>query len=259
VSISAGASLFVSAGTFNAGGTGDPFTDTTTGTNLPVVNNGNFNITAGFKNVASIGGTGVTTVSAGAFLDVGSLGPVTQGTLTVNGGMDAGDVNVSGTTTVGASPASLVVSYLRGGTLSIGGGNVQIKQNGGAGGVCNISTVSIPSGLMDLVDNHLVTDSALGTWNGANYDGITGLIQSGRGTGVWDGTTGITTTMSDATTGVLTSLGVGSGAEIKGLGPTDTDVWAGQTVNGNSTLAMYTWGGDADLNGELKRRRLFLD
>jgi hypothetical protein len=36
---------------------------------------------------------------------------------------------------------------------------------------------------------------------------------------------------------------------MRGLGPTDTDTWAGQTITGASTVAMYTYAGDANLDG----------
>jgi hypothetical protein len=50
---------------------------------------------------------------------------------------------------------------------------------------------------------------------------------------------------------VLTTLAVSTGAIRNALGPTDTDVFAGQTINGDSTLVMYTWGGDANLDGTI--------
>src|SRR5207248_8910871 len=35
------------------------------------------------------------------------------------------------------------------------------------------------------------------------------------------------------------------------LNPGDTAVWAGQTVTGTDTLVMYTYGGDANLDGKI--------
>jgi hypothetical protein len=57
--------------------------------------------------------------------------------------------------------------------------------------------------------------------------------------------------MSEATTSVLTTIAVTTGAIRNGLGPTDTDVFAGHTINGDSTVVMYTWGGDANLDGTI--------
>src|SRR6185295_12839245 len=47
----------------------------------------------------------------------------------------------------------------------------------------------------------------------------------------------------------LTTIGVSTGAQMRGLGPTDTDTFAGQTITGASTIAMYTYAGDANLDG----------
>jgi hypothetical protein len=46
-----------------------------------------------------------------------------------------------------------------------------------------------------------------------------------------------------------TTIGVSDGASILFLGPTDTGTWAGQTVTGSSTLAMYTYAGDVNFDG----------
>ena len=110
-------------------------------------------------------------------------------------------------------------------------------------------------GKLDMGDNKLIVKEGadLGTWDGGSsaYTGLTGQVQRGRGDGSWNGTGGILTTMTDATTSVLTTVAIGTGAEIRGLGPTDTDVWGGETIDGDDVLVMYTWGGDADMNGEL--------
>ena len=37
--------------------------------------------------------------------------------------------------------------------------------------------------------------------------------------------------------------------QVTQIGPTDTDTWAGQTITGASVLAMYTYVGDANLDG----------
>jgi hypothetical protein len=130
--------------------------------------------------------------------------------------------------------------------------------DGGAGGVSKLRTIDLgnggpdgtATGQLDITNNKVITQDAAGTWNGTRYTGVTGHVQSGRGDGSWNGN-GIITSMTDATVTGRTTIAVASGAEIRGLGPTDTDIWAGQTINGDSTLVMYTWGGDADMNGEL--------
>jgi hypothetical protein len=51
------------------------------------------------------------------------------------------------------------------------------------------------------------------------------------------------------TTGAITTIGVATGAQVPGPGPDDADVFAGQTITGASTIAMYTYAGDANLDG----------
>jgi len=110
------------------------------------------------------------------------------------------------------------------------------------------TTLNLSAGAkLDLTDNKLIAaGQSVGTWNGSAYTGITGLIQSGRGDGSWNGE-GITTSMTDATTGVLTTLAVGEADELGYAGGT----FGGVSVVAGDTIVFYTWGGDADLNGEL--------
>jgi hypothetical protein len=46
-----------------------------------------------------------------------------------------------------------------------------------------------------------------------------------------------------------TTIGVSDGASILFLGPTETGMFAGQTVTGASTIAMYTYAGDVNFDG----------
>ena len=67
--------------------------------------------------------------------------------------------------------------------------------------------------------------------------------------GAWD-QPGLTTSMPDAVAG-LTTIGIATGQQVRGLGPTDTDTFAGQTITGASVVAMYTYAGDANLDGTI--------
>jgi hypothetical protein len=46
-------------------------------------------------------------------------------------------------------------------------------------------------------------------------------------------------------------LGVATAAQAKGIAPGATAVWNGQTVTGSDTLVMFTYGGDANLDGKI--------
>jgi hypothetical protein len=46
-----------------------------------------------------------------------------------------------------------------------------------------------------------------------------------------------------------TTVGVATGEQILFLAPTDTGVFAGQTITGATTIAMYTYAGDVNFDG----------
>jgi hypothetical protein len=187
------------------------------------------------------------------------IGPINNdGTFTQTGG----STQVTGSN--GFTTAGNGVMNVTGGTfaarrikqqaLTIGGDGVVKLDVPGATGPSTSRTGPINitgSGKLDITDKKLITfggSAALGSWNGSAYTGITGLIQSGRGDGSWNGS-GIVTSMTDATSGVLTTVAVCTGADIGADG--QSIMWGGEFVGSNSVLIMYTWGGDADLNGEL--------
>ncbi len=105
-------------------------------------------------------------------------------------------------------------------------------------------------GRLDLKDNRLITPVGVGTITGSGYTGITGLIQSGRSTGNWSGN-GIVTSQSSANGSTYTTLGVARASEVRPSTATATAIWNGQTITGTDTLVMYTYGGDATLDGKI--------
>jgi hypothetical protein len=52
-------------------------------------------------------------------------------------------------------------------------------------------------------------------------------------------------------TAVLTSLGVATASQALNITATQTATWAGQTVTGPNALVMYTYAGDANLDGKI--------
>jgi hypothetical protein len=79
------------------------------------------------------------------------------------------------------------------------------------------------------------------------------MIQMGRTTNNnWSGTTGIVTSQTQATNGSnFTSIGIATGAQVIPSTATATALWTGQTITGTDTLVMYTYGGDANLDGKI--------
>ena len=168
--------------------------------------------------------------------------------LTINGNVTASGAVML----IKNGPGTAEMKNVRAGGLAVNAGKLTILQNGGQIGTSKVSslTVSTPDtvGTLDLKDNDLVVaGGTIGTRSGSVYTGITGLIQSGRNGGAWDGP-GIVTSMTSATTGTYTSLGIATAAQA---GITATGVWSGQTVSSSDVLVMYTYGGDATLDGKI--------
>ena len=98
---------------------------------------------------------------------------------------------------------------------------------------------------LDLQRNSvIVRNGTAGTWSATGYDGLTGLIVSGRNGGAWNGT-GITT--STITAG--NTLGLGTAADLLKISGNQTALWQGITVNPGDVLIRYTLAGDANLDG----------
>jgi hypothetical protein len=145
-----------------------------------------------------------------------------SGTTEINGPVTAG----SGSSIRNLSGALDINVDLNGAELHIEGGVARINADQ------HLSALSA-AGLLDMKDRQLTVDSSdVGSWNGSNYTGLAGLIQSGRGDGSWNGAAGIATTMSDATSSTLKTIAIGL----------DED---------DRVLIKYTWGGDANLDGQL--------
>jgi len=148
-----------------------------------------------------------------------------------------------------AGAGVLSVNNVRANSLTVNAGRVQVQANGGAAGASNLASVAVSGGAQfDLTDNKLVVTTAgqTGSWDGSAYTGVTGLVANGRNGGDWSGS-GITTSVAGAND--YTTLGVASAADVRGLSGTATDTFAGQTIHAGDTLVMFTYGGDANLDG----------
>ena len=247
--------------------------------------------TTGTRTIAKLGpGTLILSGASGAGSGNPSVVPLSGSTFNVNAGgielrgataatnllpgVSTWNVNAGGTlrstsgTIDGAS-----INVAAGGALLFDGGTMNLASLNLAGGNATVApggnkalrtrALSITAGgRADLGDNNLIVDyagggdggaSPIGSWNGSAYSGVSGLIQSGRNGGTggrWSGG-GLVTSQSNATVGFLTALGVAESADVLGISATQTAVWDGQTVNGTSVLVMYTYAGDANLDGKI--------
>jgi hypothetical protein len=146
---------------------------------------------------------------------------------------------------------NLEMKHVRAASLAVNAGTLKITSSGGAAtGVSNVGPISIgASARLDLSDNKLITGSAPGSATAFIYNGLQREVQRAYNFQSWD-QPGLTTSQPAAQTG-LTTIGITTGAARAGLGPTDTDLFGGQTYTGASTLAMYTYAGDANLDGQI--------
>ncbi len=110
-----------------------------------------------------------------------------------------------------------------------------------------VANAVAPSARLNITNNKLITNTLEGSWNGSAYTGVLGMVASGYTANQdFSGASGIVTTESSATGGnTLTNIGVASATELGNAGAT----WGGQTIAGTNTLVMYTYGGDANLDG----------
>jgi len=169
--------------------------------------------------------------------------------LTITGDQTAHHAGGAGLIKSGSG--DLEMKHVRAASLAVNAGTLKITGSGGtASGVSNVGGVAIGAAArLDLRDNKMITTTAAGTASGGVYNGLQGEVQRASNFGAWD-QAGLTTSMPDAVAG-LTTIGIATGEQVRGLGPADTDTFAGQTINGGSTIAMYTYAGDANLDGTI--------
>ncbi|HYO08383.1 MAG TPA: endonuclease [Tepidisphaeraceae bacterium] len=203
---------------------------------------------------ASIGaGATLTKTGPGALNFTGSQshGPssslvVSQGAVTLDS--DAGapsTANLAIAVNAGGSAMFNHTQHLRG--LSVAGGQAVVST--GANKVIDTASLAVTAGgALDLGDNKMIVRNGdAGTWSNSAYTGISRLVANGRAGG-----SGIITTMPDAAgPAARAAVGVALASSALGIAPAATATWAGEVISGSDVLLMYTWGGDADLNGRV--------
>ncbi|MEO6435003.1 MAG: SdrD B-like domain-containing protein, partial [Tepidisphaeraceae bacterium] len=190
------------------------------------------------------------------------------GGITIDGGAGGDALAMLGT-------AAAESAIFNAGTITFGGAiayssveSVSFDGNGGKDIVSiNSGTVAFtapqvlqslsisPSAKVDLRDNSLVIDydgvSPIGSWGGTSYTGITGLIQSGRNGGTWNGSGIVTSDTRAINSNDLTTLAVAEASKVLDFSASPTALFSGQTVDATSVLVKFTWGGDANLDGKI--------
>jgi hypothetical protein len=186
---------------------------------------------------------------------------VQRGTLAINGNVGAG-LNPRTTAPVltaglaaGGSPA--VVNFAATQTLK----SVTLHNDAAANvlpqgaRVIVLDTVALNgNSKLDLGDNNFIAHSMpVGNATAGVYSGVQGLVQRAYNFGAWN-QPGLTTSMPEAgqNAGPLsntTTIAVATAEQVLFIAPTETGVFAGQTVSGASVIAMYTYAGDLNMDG----------
>jgi autotransporter-associated beta strand protein len=173
---------------------------------------------------------------------------------TIADGAAAADLSVSNELTNGSvgkfGPGRMDIKRVRDvDSITVIEGTVRMMDDPSDAGVSVVNSLGYSgSGKIDLRNTRLVARaSGLGGFSGGSYTGMLGVIQSGRNGGTWDGG-GVVTSMTDAQPATaLTSLGAATAAQAGRVG----QVWGGATLVAGDVLVMYTYAGDANLDGKI--------
>ena len=125
-----------------------------------------------------------------------------------------------------------------------------------------VGTTNATGSNLDLTNNKMiVTNGTLGTLTGSTYSGVLGLVQAGRnasgGAPQWNGDGIVTSESSAQAANQLTTLAVASVTKLASVGVHKT-TFGGVSVAPTDVLVMYTYAGDANLDGKIDADDYFL-
>jgi arabinogalactan endo-1,4-beta-galactosidase len=223
--------------------------------NLTFNNPGSYQITGPAAiTLDALSGSATIDVLAGDHVIAASLKLADATTVTVTAAantLTVSNLQPSNVPLTKAGAGRLLVNNIRVRNLAVNAGTLQVASTGGSGdGTSKVPTLSVaPGARLDLTDNKLITDTPAGTFTDGAYTGVQAEVARAYNFGAWD-MPGLMTSMPDAGPLVgTTTIGVASAEQILFIAPGETGTFAGQTVTGASTIAMYTYAGDLNFDG----------
>jgi mannan endo-1,4-beta-mannosidase len=131
--------------------------------------------------------------------------------------------------------------------LAVNGGTVALQ----ATQELSSLAIDLTDARLDARDHDILLDysgaSPLGGFDGTTYTGVLGLIAAAYTYGEWTGN-GLMTSAPDARLG-LTTLAPAIAGDIFGLGPGETTLYDGRTVDATTVIVKYAYAGDLNLDG----------
>jgi fibronectin-binding autotransporter adhesin len=229
--------MLMNQGTLRTAGSLTPETHDYTFNGTGTINTNGFDSTFS----GSFGGAGGFTKAGAGLLVMSGTSVTYAGATTVNAGtlrLDAANLTSSSSVTVTGVGSKLV--------LPSNATNQRMIRTG--------AVSATTGGQINIDDNKMIVTGAgaTGTWDATNtiYTGVTGLVASGRNGTAWNGA-GIVTSQTQAAGSNYTAIGVALASDVRPATATATGLWGGQTITGTDTLVMYTYGGDATLDGKI--------
>jgi autotransporter-associated beta strand protein len=170
----------------------------------------------------------------------GDLTKLNANTLTLSGAL-----TYEGATTVSAGTLQLASPLASTGVVTVAAGaKLRVLPSAGVLGARQLAINN--TGAIDLTTGKLIAFAGdLGTASGGTYTGLSALVQSGRAGGAWNGTGIVTSEPAAQAAQGLTSLGIALAGDV------GASSFGGVSVAAGDVLVMYTYAGDADLNGKL--------
>jgi len=164
------------------------------------------------------------------------LGTSTTFNVSSGAGLHVTALQSTGVGVTKSGAGTLQLASLSAGAVSVTQGKLAF--DAGVSAARRVSSLSVAAGAaLDLADGKLIV-------TGSSTGAVSDLVKAGRNGGAWNGTGGVNTA---AASGSLTALGVATAAQAGYAGKT----FGGVSVSGAETLVMYTYAGDANLDGKI--------